>query len=408
MKVLVIIPYFSSVYGGNTRVVKDLYQCLGKLNVEIDIITTIADGDGKLEVPIDTWIEHDGYRVRYFKCSHRYDLVLSFSLLTWLSANVQAYDLVHTHNRFSPLIAFCELICQRQQIPYISTPHGMLEPWAMSYKAWKKRLYFPVLERLTLNKSAALHVLTSNEEINIKNLGIQTPTEVIANGIHRYNFEPMPCPNIFLNKFSSLKEKMVILFLGRIDPKKGLDILAPAFAKVQTEFPKTHLVIAGPENPGYLDTAKDFFAKAGCSNAVTFTGMLEGELKYSALASASIYVAPYYSEGFSMSVLEGMAAGLPAVITTGCNFTDAEEAGVAKVVEIEAPALAKGLLYLLQNPLTATAMGQQAQEFIFEHYTWDVASHKLKELYTKILSVTSLEKRNVLSSTNRTEKEEQE
>jgi glycosyltransferase involved in cell wall biosynthesis len=392
MKVLVIIPYFSSVYGGNTRVVKDLYQCLGKLNVEIDIITTIADGDRKLEVPIDTWIENDGYRVRYFECFHRYDLVLSFSLLTWLSVNLQSYDLVHTHNRFSPLVAFCELICQQQHIPYISTPHGMLEPWAMSYKAWKKRLYFPVLERRTLNRSSALHVLTSNEAVNIKNLGIQTPTQVIANGIYRHKFESMPCPNLFLDNFPYLKEKILILFLGRIDPKKGLDILAPAFAEVQTEFPQAHLVIAGPENPGYLDTAKDFFVKAGCENAVTFTGMLEGELKYSALVSASIYVAPYYSEGFSMSVLEGMAAGKPAVITTGCNFTDAEEAGVAKVVRIEAPALAKGLLYLLQNPAAATTMGQQAQEFIFKHYTWDVASYKLKELYTKILSVASLEK----------------
>jgi glycosyltransferase involved in cell wall biosynthesis len=384
MKILVVIPYFALVYGGNTRVVKELYQCLGALDADVDVITTDADGLNKLNVPCDTWVQKNNYRVMYFSCFHRYDLVLSSSLLKWLKLNLNAYDIVHTHNRFSPLIAQCELICRQQQVPYVSMPHGMLEPWSMAYNAWKKKLYFPLIDKPSLKQAAALHVLTRSEAINISNLGIKTPAHVIANGIHRRDFESMPSPEVLLGKFPQLRGKTLILFLAQIHQRKGLDLLAPAFATVQAHFPDSHLVVAGPESPGFLDTAKGFFREAGCSQSVTFTGMLAGELKFSALAAATIYVAPYYSEGFSMSILEGMAAGLPAVITTGCNFPEAGDAGVAKVVEADTEAMTVELLELLRVPERAKFLGVQARRFIFENYTWDAAAQKLKQLFLEV------------------------
>ena len=125
----------------------------------------------------------------------------------------------------------------------------------------------------------------------------------------------------------------MVLGLGRIDPKKGLDLLAKAFTKAHQVFPDTQLIVAGQDNTGFLPIAQNYFEEAGCSSAVKFTGMLTGEIKYAALAAANIYVAPSYSEGFSMSVLEGMASGLPCVITTGCNFPEASE--VSEIVDID-------------------------------------------------------------------------
>jgi glycosyltransferase involved in cell wall biosynthesis len=384
MKILVIIPYFSSVYGGNTRVVKELYQCLGALETEVDVITTDADGPNKLNVSHGVWVQENNYRVMYFSCFHRHDLVLSSSLLAWLKDNLSSYDIVQTHNRFSPLIAQCEGICRKQRVAYVSMPHGMLEPWSMAYNAWKKKLYFPLIDRPSLKKAAALHVLTRSEAKNISHLDIPTPAHVIANGVHRRDFEEMPSPEIFLQQFPQLRDKILILFLAQIHQRKGLDLLAPAFAKVQAQFPQTHLVVAGPESPGFLDTAKSFFADVGCAQSVTFTGMLDGELKFSALAAATIYIAPYYSEGFSMSILEGMAAGLPAVITTGCNFPEAGMAGVARVTPVETEAMTVELLALLHDSENAKLLGRQARQFIFENYTWDVAAQKLKQLFLEI------------------------
>jgi glycosyltransferase involved in cell wall biosynthesis len=384
MKILVVVPYFASVYGGNTRVVKELYQCLGALDTQIDVITTDADGAYKLNVPLGEWVPKNNYRVMYFSCFHRYDFVLSSSLLRWLKINLNAYDIVHTHNRFSPLVAQCERICRQQRVSYVAMPHGMLEPWSMAYNAWKKKLYFPLIDKPSLKQAAALHVLTCSEAINISNLGIKAPAHVIANGVHRRDFESMPSPEVFLDKFPQLRGKTLILFLAQIHQRKGLDLLAPAFATAHARFPNSHLVIAGPESPGFLDTAKGFFQEEGCSSSVTFTGMLTGELKFSALAAATIYVAPYYSEGFSMSILEGMAAGLPALITTGCNFPEAGDAGVAKVVRVEAEAIAVELLELLRDSEHAKFLGVQARQFIFENYTWDVAAKKLKQLFLEV------------------------
>jgi glycosyltransferase involved in cell wall biosynthesis len=389
MKVLVIIPYYSSIYGGNTRVVKELYQSLGTLDIEIDLITTDADGDGKLNVPLETWIEKNNYRVRFFPCVHRYDFTLSLSLIRWLNHSVENYDIVHTHNRFSPLISICEFICQIKCVPFVATPHGMLEPWAMAYKAWKKLIYFSIFDRATLQNASRLHVLTLAEAENIRKQKIDVPSRVIANGIKIQDFSNSVSPELFYQSFPQLKGKVLILFLARIDPKKGLDLIAQAFAQVITQFPDVHLVLAGPDSPGYLDTARKFFIDKACIDKVTFTGLLSGKLKFSALTAATIYVAPYYSEGFSMSILEGMASGLPSVITTGCNFPEAAKANVAKVVDINAWEIADGILELLRNPQKAEEMGIQARKFIFENYTWDIASVRLKQLFLEITTSQS-------------------
>jgi glycosyltransferase involved in cell wall biosynthesis len=269
-------------------------------------------------------------------------------------------------------------------------PQGMLEPWALSYKGWKKRLYYAFVEKPTLQKAGAIQMLSQAEAEGVKPLALKPPIVIAPNGIHRHDFECLPDPELFYQKFPHLRDKTLILFLGRIDPKKGLDLLAKAFARVQDQFPQTHLVVAGPDNIGFLPTAQNYFAESGCLEAVTFTGMLTGTLKHAALASAHLYVAPSYSEGFSMSVLEGMASGLPCIFTTGCNFPEAAIAQVADVVEIDADAIADAMIQRLSNRAAAETMGDRAREFIFNTYTWDQIAARLIEIYTAILNHESL------------------
>ncbi|MEJ1934992.1 glycosyltransferase, partial [Nostoc sp. NIES-2111] len=207
----------------------------------------------------------------------------------------------------------------------------------------------------------------------------------VPNGVHRQDFELLAEAEVFYQQFPQTKNKTLILFLGRIDPKKGLDLLAPAFAKVHQQFPHTHLVVAGPDNIGFLAKAQNYFLQAGCFDAVTFTGMLNGSLKYAALSAASLYVAPSYSEGFSMSILEGMASGLPCIITTGCNFPEAAAAQAAHVVEISSNAIADALIDCLTEPEQAKAMGDRARAFIFNNYTWDRIAANLCKVYQAII-----------------------
>lgn len=377
------IPYLATVYGGPSKVVQELAQSLACQGIKVDLITTNANGAHKLDVPIGDWVVKEGYRIKYFDCVHHNDFILSLSLANWLSKHVSDYAIVHTHNMFTPMMSMARWICHRKQVPYITTPHGMLEPWALSYKSSKKKLYYKYLEAPALKTASAIHVLNSLEETHVNTLGFPQAA-IIPNGLHRKEFENLPDPNIFYQQFPHTQDKKNILFLGRIDPKKGLDLLADAFAKAHQQFPQTHLILAGPDSIDFLPTAQNYFDQAGCLEAITFTGMLTGTLKYSALAAAGIYVAPSYSEGFSMSVLEGMATGLPCIITKGCNFPEAGTAQAAHVVDTDADAIFAALHQVLSHQAQAEVMGQRARAFVFQNYTWDCAAEKLIQLYQRI------------------------
>ncbi len=384
MKLLIVVPALGTIYGGPSKSVVELAQALGK-HVSVDLVTTNANGSEVLDVPLNTWEPKTNYRVQYFPYWGWGDYKLSLSLTQWLFEHITDYDLVNTNAIFSLTNFPAYWACQQHQIPYVITPRGMLEPWALSYKSWKKSIYYTLLEKPALQNAKLIQMLASTEAEQIKPLNLQTPITIAPNGIHRQDFEKLPDPELFYQQFPDTGNKTLILFLGRIDPKKGLDLLATAFGKIQAQFPQAHLVIAGPDNIGFLPKVKDYFAKAGCLEAVTFTGILTGSLKYAALAAANIFVAPSYSEGFSMSVLEGMASGLPCVITTGCNFPEAAKANAAYVVDINADAITNALTKCLQSPQEAKEMGTRARQLIFEQYTWDSIAKKLIQVCTPII-----------------------
>jgi glycosyltransferase involved in cell wall biosynthesis len=261
----------------------------------------------------------------------------------------------------------------------------MLEPWAIAYKSWKKKAYYSLFEKSALQKASIIRALVTSEALHIQELNLRTPLAITPNGITQQpNLNPAEV-EVFYEQFPSARGKTLILFLGRIDPKKGLDLLATAFGQVHQQFPETHLMVAGPDNIGFLPTVQSYFERENCLHAVTFTGMLMGAAKAAALTVADLYVAPSYSEGFSMSVLEGMGAGLPCIITTGCNFPEAAAAEVAHVVEIDAWAIAQAMMDCLKHPQAAKAMGDRARQFIFENYTWDQIASRLIQVYNDIL-----------------------
>ncbi|MEH1789738.1 MAG: glycosyltransferase [Nostoc sp.] len=388
MKILMVIPALGNVYGGPTKIVLELAESVAKLGVNVDIVATNANGSKTLNVPLNKWTMVKNYRVKYFSYLNFLDYKFTLSMTKWLFHNVSDYDMVHTNAIFSYPVLAAHLACQFRIVPYIATPHGMMEPWALAYKAWKKKFYFTLFENPSLQKANAIQLTASTEARHINTLDLKTPLIFIPNGINITDFESLPSAELFYEQFPNTRNKTLIIFLGRIDPKKGLDLLATAFAEAHEKFPEAHLIVAGPDNTGFLPTAESYFSEAGCKDAVTFTGMLTGAIKYAALAAANIYVAPSYSEGFSMSVLEGMAAGLPCVITTGCNFPEAAEAEAASVVDINTDKIANALIRLLQDPIQAKNMGDRARQFILENYTWDRVASKLILVYQDIIRKT--------------------
>ncbi len=381
MKLLVVVPALGSVYGGPSKSVVELAQALGKTGISVDIITTNANGSAVVDNPVSQWIQAQHYRVQYFPYAGIGDYKLSLPMAIWLFQHVQHYDLVQVNAIFSVSNLPVYFACRWHSVPYVVIPRGMLEPWALSYKAWKKKVYYALFERPALQRAIALQMLASTEAKQIEPLQLRAPLVIAANGIHRQDFKILHTPEIFYEAFPHTRDKNILLFLGRIDPKKGLDLLAQAFGKALREYPNTHLVVAGPDNVGYLPKAKQQFEETASLKAVTFTGMLSGEMKCAALSAAQYYIAPSYSEGFSMSVLEGMASGLPCIITTGCNFPEAAQARVAHVTAIEPEAITQALLICLGDPKAAALMGARARDFVLERYTWDSIAGQLATVY---------------------------
>jgi glycosyltransferase involved in cell wall biosynthesis len=385
LRLLITIPALGSVYGGPSKIALELADALSKQAIHVDLVTTNANGDTNLDVPLKTWIPAQSYRIQYFSYLGFGNYKISGSLTQWLFHHIKDYDLVHTIAVFSYPVAITHWLCQRCKVPYIMNPQGMLEPWALAYKAWKKQLFYALFEKAALQNASALQMLSTSEAQRITPLQLKTPIVIVSNGLHRQDYEILPDSTLFYHQFPETQGKTLLLFLARIDPKKGLDLLASAFAIVHRQFPKTHLIVAGQDNIGFLPTAKNYFAQANCLDAVTFTGMLTGGLKYAALAAADLYVAPSYSEGFSMSVLEGMASGLPCVITTGCNFPEAKTADAAHVVDVDAGAIAHALITCLKDPQKAKAMGDRARQLVLNHYNWDRVATQLIDVYSAIL-----------------------
>ena len=391
LKLLIVAPSLGPVYGGTSKCIVELAQALGSQGIQVDIVSTNANGETRLNVATHTWIEESTHRTLYFPYVGIGDYKLSWSLTKWLLSHIKDYDLVQTNAIFSLPNLPAYWSCAFSNTPYVIAPHGMLEPWALSYKSWKKKAYYQLFEKAALKRATSLQMLSPTEATQIKPLKIKTPIVIAPNGVHRQDFDIPVDPEIFYSAFPETRDKTLILFLGRIDPKKGLDLLAKAFGQLLIEFPTVHLVVAGPDNTNFLPTVKEYFSTEDCLEAVTFAGMLTGRLKYAALSTADIYTAPSYSEGFSVSILEGMAMGLPCIITTGCNFPEAATAKAAYVVECDANELLLAFRRAVKDPKASISLGTSARQFILENYTWDKIAIKLSKTYHSIAKRATLD-----------------
>ena len=390
MKILLLIPALGSLYGGPSKIVPALAAALARRGESVDLVTTDASGTERLPVPAGNWVRQDGYRLRYFRRLGRFEFKLSPSLLAWLWRHAADYDVVHITSLFNFPVLACSLACRWRGVPYIVAPQGMLEPWALGYKSGKKKAYLRLVEwPLVLRGARLIQALNGNEAANLEKLRLGPPVAVLPNGIEaeealRENDSVDAAA--FLDRFPAARDKTVILFLHRVDPKKGLDVLAPAFAAAHERFPQTHLVVAGPPTGCFQETARSYCEAAGVAGAVTFTGMLDGVLKRGALAAASVFVAPSYSEGFSMAVLEAMAAGLPCVISEACNFPEAGAAGAARLFPTgDVDRFAAALSELLERRAEARDMGRLARELVLSGYTWPSIAEGLEKQFGAIL-----------------------
>jgi glycosyltransferase involved in cell wall biosynthesis len=286
-------------------------------------------------------------------------------------------DLLHVHGLWMyPSLA--ALRWAHGDRPYVVSPHGMLDPWALENSRWKKRAAAVAYENRHLRGAACLHALNKAESAAMRAYGLQNPICIIPNAVELPE-EPAS---------SAARETRTLLYLGRLHPKKGLAPLIEAWSTVQAKAKESgwRLQIGGWDQNGHRSVLEALAARLGASSTISFPGPQYGEAKAESFRNASAFVLPSLSEGLPMSVLEAWSWCLPALITPHCNLPEGERAGAAIAIEPGAGGIAAALnrLFSMSNTERET-MGKRGRRLVEEKFQWPQVVQQMTGVYDWIL-----------------------
>jgi glycosyltransferase involved in cell wall biosynthesis len=390
LRILQIIPSISVVYGGPSQMVRGLSKALAEQNVEVTILTTDSNGDvgqAPLDVPYDRPVFQDGYQIRYFRCSPFRRYKFSLELLQWLAKHGCEYDLAHIHALFSPISSLAATIARHQQLPYILRPLGTLDPADLQKKRQLKQLYAAVLERPNLAGCSAIHFTSDQESKISERFGTISRDIVLPLGVNPAIDHPQARQEI-RQRYDIPDERPLILFMSRLDPKKGFDLLLPALQKL-AEDQDFYFVLAGSnsQDPDYERQIAAQIQESVLADRTTIAGFVAGEDKATLLQAADLFVLPSYYENFGIAVAEAMVAGVPVVISDQVYIWEQIQQAEAGWVS---PCTIEGLVAQLQLAIGDGAerrrRGENAKAYALENYSWGAIGQQMVEVYRQILT----------------------
>lgn len=404
MRLLCVIPsYWPAVqFGGPVITVHTLNKNLVKKGIDITVYTTNVGLDttsmsGSVQYrTYDTrWdAEIDGVKVTYFFYTKLFDLFaetgwqFSLPMAKALNNNIKDFDIVYIVSTWNFPVALGAYFCRKYKIPYIISPRGQLYNEVFKNKFIKKSLYHFFILKRDLQNASAIHYTTEDEaEQCHKALGLNNRYFVVPNGIDLTEITTPYEKGRLIEKFPHLKGKRIILFLGRINWKKGLDLLIKAFFRLAKEYNDVHLLIVGDDDgDGYKKKVEKWIIDHGIKDEVTFTGRLTGRDKFDAFACADIFVLPSYSENFGMAVVEAMACGIPVVISNRVGiYKEVKKNQAGVVINTNVEELHEGIKRLLENSHLRKSVAENGKKLVEEYYSIDKVADKMIEEYRRIL-----------------------
>ena len=382
MRLLHVVPtYLPAIrYGGPIYAVHGLCRSLAQRGHQVDVVTTNADGSAESDVPLGVPVDLDGVSVRYFATAAvplARRLYFSPPMRRWLEVHVQDYNLVHLHSVFLCPTWAAARAARHRRVPYLVSPRGMLVPELIDRKnSLIKRVWIGAVERRTFTNAAAVHFTSPQEWDDAIQTGIPLRAPfVVPNGIDL----PALAPS------SSSRGSGTILFLGRINWKKGIDLLIDAMALV----PEARLIVAGNDEESLLPRLREQAERNGTIGRIEFAGPVSGAVKQNLLETSAALVLPSHSENFGNVVLEAMAAATPVIVSPEVGLAGAvAESGAGFVVDRSPAAVATAIRQLLRDPDEAVAMGRRGRALVESRYIWTRVAADMEQQYATLTAAT--------------------
>lgn len=361
--------------GGPARSVPALAAACGMLNTEVGITTF---GERPTYEPQGVAILHsDGSRKKFEHLVRNQIALVNDVVLhdhgVWLLNN----RLVAKYSK----TCGCALVI---------SPRGMLEPWALNHKKWKKRLAWSLYQKFILENASCLHTTSVAEAEQIRKLGLRNPIAVVPNGIEipelntNWQMRDGRTEYDIYSKKKKEYEKRTILFLSRIQKKKGLVNLVKAWAKVKD--PGWSIRVIGPEEDGHLAEVKSLAENCGVIEDFTFEEPIDGDLKWTVYRNADLFVLPTFSENFGIVIAEALACGTPVITTKGAPWEELNTHRCGWWIDIGVQPLADALKDAMsRSDSERVIMGLRGRKLVEDRYAWPRIAEQMIEVYASVL-----------------------
>jgi len=381
VRVVHVSAYFPPAfrYGGPPASVLGLCQGLQRAGVDVEVVTTTANGDAPLPASPPEGTEYDGVPVRYAAAAFPRRF-FGARVREPLADALGRADICHIHGIWNVPEWWASYLARTRHVPYVLSPRGMLQPAAVRRGEWRKAVAYRLLEERNLRRAAVLHATSTQEADAIRDLHLDVPVAIVPNGVDVAAADAaMPG---FGARLGIPPDAFVVLFLGRMHRIKRLDILADAFALARTTHPSLHLVLAGPDEDTLLPELSTRLA-AHWSHVHT-PGAVDGADKWSLLKDAHVTVQCSDSESFGVTIVESLAAGVPAIATRTCPWAELETQACGRWVEQTPAAIADAIRDLADDPAARQAMGRRGAAFARDRYSWDSIARAMTGIYSGV------------------------
>ena len=399
-KILFVVHGYKPAYkiGGPIHSVSALAENLVSQGHKVIVFTTDSNQDEKLNVIKNEPLMVDGVEVWYFETENIFQNKI-FKLLPYLSKSIgylysplmksnlnkiiPKIDIVHTHLPFIYPTYIASKLAKIHNKPLLYHQRGVLSENALGFRSFKKKIYISLIEKKIIQNSSCLIALTKYELDTFKKFSLKKQRiSIIPNGIDTKKFI---LEDTNYSDFNINDSHIVILFLGRLHPSKGADLLLSAFMKAKLKNDNLRLVMAGPDEFGLINKFHQTIIDNNLQEYVIFPGMVLGDEKKKLLARADLFVLTSFSEGSSMAILEALASSTAVLISPQCNFNEIQDVDAGIVISNDIELISDKITEMTNDLFKLKQMGQNGKEFVSKNYDWKKITGKFIELYKTIV-----------------------